>query len=176
MNIEARTAQSTPKPQIEGKAISPAAGFTLFETVATLVMVSFAMGAAAMVLSTGAKVAQQRTQFEGRSLEAANCMARMEAAFEGRPVADIDRELAQGKNAVCGSGVQVSVTRMKLSESGRDNDGRRLRIVPDEAGELRLVTVTADKFTYSRLFAEAKTAAGVQVSRSAQLANVKKDE
>lgn len=137
----------------------PQAGFTLFETVATLVLVSFAMGAAAMVLSTGAKVVQQRTQFESRSLEDANCVARIEAAFQGRPVSAIDNELDKTENAVCKSGVKVVVTRMTLSETGRDGDGRIMRIVPDKSGELRLVTVTADKLTYRRIFSEPELSA-----------------
>ena len=66
------------------------AGFALLEVVMTIIIVGLAMGTAAMVLGTAAKVIQMRTALDNRSLAAENCMARIEAAFRGRPVAELD--------------------------------------------------------------------------------------
>ena len=87
------------------------AGFALLEVVMTIIIVGLAMGTAAMVLGTAVKVVQMRTALDNRNLAAENCMARIEAAFQGRPVAELD-ELDSGAASVCKPGVTVNVTFM----------------------------------------------------------------
>lgn len=131
------------------------AGFALLEVVMTIIIVGLAMGAAAMVLGTAAKVVQMRTAQDNRSLRAENCMARIEAAFQGRPVAELDG----GAASVCESmsGVTVDVMPMSIREDmdGHGTEGRtNYAAVPhaSSGSPLRLVTVKADDHTYRRLF------------------------
>lgn len=136
------------------------AGFALLEVVMTIIIVGLAMGTAAMVLGTAAKVVQMRTALDNRSLAAENCMARIEAAFRGRPVAELD-ELDSGAASVCKSGVTVNVTFMSMyddgkdSVDGKDSDERKnyaAKFDTSNDSSLRLVTVKADGHTYRRLF------------------------
>lgn len=130
------------------------AGFALLEVVMTIIIVGLAMGTAAMVLGTAAKVIQMRTALDNRSLAAENCMARIEAAFRGRPVAELD-ELDSGAASVCKSGVTVNVTVMSMYDDGKDSDERKNYAAKSDTSNdssLRLVTVKADGHTYSRLF------------------------
>lgn len=136
------------------------AGFALLEVVMTIIIVGLAMGAAAMVLGTAVKVVQMRTALDNRSLAAENCMARIEAAFQGRPVAELD-ELDSGAASVCKSGVTVNVTFMSMyddgkdSVDGKDSDERKnyaAKFDTSNDSSLRLVTVKADGHTYRRLF------------------------
>ncbi len=136
------------------------AGFALLEVVMTIIIVGLAMGTAAMVLGTAAKVVQMRTALDNRSLAAENCMARIEAAFRGRPVAELD-ELDSGAASVCKSGVTVNVTFMSMyddgkdSVDGKDSDERKnyaAKLDTSNDSSLRLVTVKADGHTYRRLF------------------------
>ncbi|MEI3355061.1 MAG: prepilin-type N-terminal cleavage/methylation domain-containing protein [Duodenibacillus massiliensis] len=133
------------------------AGFALLEVVMTIIIVGLAMGAAAMVLGTAVKVVQMRTALDNRSLAAENCMARIEAAFQGRPVAELD----SGAASVCKSGVTVNVTFMSMyddgkdSVDGKDSDERKnyaAKFDTSNDSSLRLVTVKADGHTYRRLF------------------------
>lgn len=133
------------------------AGFALLEVVMTIIIVGLAMGTAAMVLSTAVKVVQMRTALDNRSLAAENCMARIEAAFQGRPVAELD----SGAASVCKSGVTVNVTVMSMyddgkdSVDGKDSDERKnyaAKFDTSNDSSLRLVTVKADGHTYRRLF------------------------
>ena len=129
------------------------AGFALLEVVMTIIIVGLAMGTAAMVLGTAVKVVQTRTALDNRSLVAENCMARIEAAFQGRPVAELDG----GAASVCKSmsGVKVDVTKMEMYEDGQDSDGRKnyyANFYTGNNSSLRLVTVKADGHTYRRLF------------------------
>ena len=100
------------------------AGFALLEVVMTIIIVGLAMGTAAMVLGTAVKVVQMRTALDNRSLAAENCMARIEAAFQGRPVAELD-EPDSGAASVCKSGVTVNVTFMSMYDDGKDSDERK---------------------------------------------------
>ena len=131
------------------------AGFALLEVVMTIIIVGLAMGAAAMVLGTAAKVVQMRTALDNRNLAAENCMARIEAAFQGRPVAELD----SGAASVCKSGVTVNVTVnvtvMSMHDDGKDSDERKNYAAKSDTSNdssLRLVTVKADGQTYRRLF------------------------
>lgn len=133
------------------------AGFALLEVVMTIIIVGLAMGAAAMVLGTAVKVVQMRTALDNRNLAAENCMARIEAAFQGRPVAELD----SGAASVCKSGVTVNVTFMSMyddgkdSVDGKDSDERKnyaAKFDTSNDSSLRLVTVKADGHTYRRLF------------------------
>lgn len=127
------------------------AGFALLEVVMTIIIVGLAMGTAAMVLGTAAKVVQMRTALDNRSLAAENCMARIEAAFQGRPVAELD----SGAASVCKSGVTVNVTAMSMYDDGKDSDERKnyaAKLDTSNDSSLRLVTVKADGHTYRRLF------------------------
>lgn len=133
------------------------AGFALLEVVMTIIIVGLAMGTAAMVLGTAVKVVQMRTALDNRSLAAENCMARIEAAFQGRPVAELD----SGAASVCKSGVTVNVTVMSMyddgkdSVDGKDSDERKnyaAKFDTSNDSSLRLVTVKADGHTYRRLF------------------------
>lgn len=133
------------------------AGFALLEVVMTIIIVGLAMGTAAMVLGTAVKVVQMRTALDNRSLAAENCMARIEAAFQGRPVAELD----SGAASVCKSGVTVNVTFMSMyddgkdSVDGKDSDERKnyaAKFDTSNDSSLRLVTVKADGHTYRRLF------------------------
>lgn len=130
------------------------AGFALLEVVMTIIIVGLAMGATAMVLGTAVKVIQMRTALDNRSLAAENCMARIEAAFQGRPVAELD-ELDSGAASVCKSGVTVNVTVMSMDDDGKDSDERKNYAAKSDTSNdssLRLVTVKADGHTYRRLF------------------------
>lgn len=130
------------------------AGLALLEVVMTIIIVGLAMGAAAMVLGTAVKVVQMRTALDNRSLAAENCMARIEAAFQGRPVAELD-ELDSGAASVCKSGVTVNVTVMSMYDDGKDSDERKNYAAKSDTSNdssLRLVTVKADGHTYRRLF------------------------
>lgn len=131
------------------------AGFALLEVVMTIIIVGLAMGTAAMVLGTAVKVVQMRTALDNRSLAAENCMARIEAAFQGRPVAELD----SGAASVCKSGVTVNVTVnvtfMSMDDGGKDSDERKnyaAKFDTSNDSSLRLVTVKADGHTYRRLF------------------------
>ncbi|MBS5792392.1 MAG: prepilin-type N-terminal cleavage/methylation domain-containing protein [Sutterella sp.] len=127
------------------------AGFALLEVVMTIIIVGLAMGAAAMVLGTAVKVIQMRTALDNRNLAAENCMARIEAAFQGRPVAELD----SGAASVCKSGVTVNVTVMSMHDDGKDSDERKNYAAKSDTSNdssLRLVTVKADGQTYRRLF------------------------
>lgn len=127
------------------------AGFALLEVVMTIIIVGLAMGAAAMVLGTAVKVIQMRTALDNRNLAAENCMARIEAAFQGRPVAELD----SGAASVCKSGVTVNVTVMSMHDDGKDSDERNNYAAKSDTSNdssLRLVTVKADGHTYRRLF------------------------
>lgn len=127
------------------------AGFALLEVVMTIIIVGLAMGTAAMVLGAAAKVVQMRTALDNRSLAAENCMARIEAAFQGRPVAELD----SGAASVCKSGVTVNVTFMSMYDDGKDSDERKnyaAKFCTSNDSSLRLVTVKADGHTYRRLF------------------------
>lgn len=127
------------------------AGFALLEVVMTIIIVGLAMGTAAMVLGTAVKVVQMRTALDNRSLAAQNCMARIEAAFQGRPVAELD----SGAASVCKSGVTVNVTVMSMYDDGKDSDERKnyaAKFDTSNDSSLRLVTVKADGHTYRRLF------------------------
>lgn len=127
------------------------AGFALLEVVMTIIIVGLAMGTAAMVLGTAVKVVQLRTALDNRSLAAENCMARIEAAFQGRPVAELD----SGAASVCKSGVTVNVTFMSMDDDGKDSDERKnyaAKFDTSNDSSLRLVTVKADGHTYRRLF------------------------
>lgn len=133
------------------------AGFALLEVVMTIIIVGLAMGAAAMVLGTAVKVVQMRTALDNRSLAAENCMARIEAAFQGRPVAELDEldERDSGAASVCKSGVTVNVTVMSMYDDGKDSDERKNYAAKSDTSNdssLRLVTVKADGQTYRRLF------------------------
>lgn len=133
------------------------AGFALLEVVMTIIIVGLAMGAAAMVLGTAVKVVQMRTALDNRSLAAENCMARIEAAFQGRPVAELDEldERDSGAASVCKSGVTVNVTVMSMYDDGKDSDERKnyaAKFDTSNDSSLRLVTVKADGHTYRRLF------------------------
>ena len=130
------------------------AGFALLEVVMTIIIVGLAMGTAAMVLGTAVKVVQMRTALDNRSLAAENCMARIEAAFRGRPVAELD-ELDSGAASVCKPGVTVNVTFMSMDDDGKDSDERKnyaAKLDTSNDSSLRLVTVKADGHTYRRLF------------------------
>lgn len=130
------------------------AGFALLEVVMTIIIVGLAMGTAAMVLGTAVKVVQMRTALDNRSLAAENCMARIEAAFRGRPVAELD-ELDSGAASVCKPGVTVNVTVMSMYDDGKDSDERKnyaAKFDTSNDSSLRLVTVKADGHTYRRLF------------------------
>ena len=130
------------------------AGFALLEVVMTIIIVGLAMGTAAMVLGTAVKVVQMRTALDNRSLAAENCMARIEAAFRGRPVAELD-ELDSGVASVCKPGVTVNVTVMSMYDDGKDSDERKNYAAKSDTSNdssLRLVTVKADGQTYRRLF------------------------
>lgn len=130
------------------------AGFALLEVVMTIIIVGLAMGTAAMVLGTAVKVVQMRTALDNRSLAAENCMARIEAAFRGRPVAELD-ELDSGAASVCKPGVTVNVTFMSMDDDGKDSDERKnyaAKFYTSNDSSLRLVTVKADGHTYRRLF------------------------
>ena len=127
------------------------AGFALLEVVMTIIIVGLAMGAAAMVLGTAVKVVQMRTALDNRSLAAENCMARIEAAFQGRPVAELD----SGAASVCKSGVTVNVTVMSMHDDGKYSDERKnyaAKFDTSNDSSLRLVTVKADGHTSRRLF------------------------
>lgn len=131
------------------------AGFALLEVVMTIIIVGLAMGAAAMVLGTAVKVIQMRTALDNRNLAAENCMARIEAAFQGRPVAELD----SGAASVCKSGVTVNVTVnvtvMSMHDDGKYSDERKnyaAKFDTSNDSSLRLVTVKADGHTYRRLF------------------------
>lgn len=127
------------------------AGFALLEVVMTIIIVGLAMGTAAMVLGTAVKVVQMRTALDNRSLAAENCMARIEAAFQGRPVAELD----SGAASVCKSGVTVNVTVMSMHDDGKYSDERKnyaAKFDTSNDSSLRLVTVKADGHTYRRLF------------------------
>lgn len=127
------------------------AGFALLEVVMTIIIVGLAMGTAAMVFGTAVKVVQMRTALDNRSLAAENCMARIEAAFQGRPVAELD----SGAASVCKSGVTVNVTVMSMYDDGKDSDERNnyaAKFDTSNDSSLRLVTVKADGHTYRRLF------------------------
>ena len=127
------------------------AGFALLEVVMTIIIVGLAMGAAAMVLGTAVKVVQMRTALDNRSLAAENCMARIEAAVQGRPVAELD----SGAASVCKSGVTVNVTVMSMHDDGKYSDERNnyaAKFDTSNDSSLRLVTVKADGHTYRRLF------------------------
>lgn len=118
------------------------AGFALLEVVMTIIIVGLAMGTAAMVLGTAVKVVQMRTALDNRSLAAENCMARIEAAFQGRPVAELD----SGAASVCKSGVTVNVTFMSMYDDGKDSDERKnyaAKFDTRNDSSLRLVTVKA---------------------------------
>lgn len=133
------------------------AGFALLEVVMTIIIVGLAMGTAAMVLGTAVKVVQMRTALDNRSLAAENCMARIEAAFRGRPVAELDEldERDSGAASVCKSGVTVNVTVMSMYDDGKDSDERKNYAAKSDTSNdssLRLVTVKADGHTYRRLF------------------------
>ncbi|WP_337474633.1 prepilin-type N-terminal cleavage/methylation domain-containing protein [Duodenibacillus massiliensis] len=133
------------------------AGFALLEVVMTIIIVGLAMGAAAMVLGTAVKVVQMRTALDNRSLAAENRMARIEAAFRGRPVAELDEldERDSGAASVCKSGVTVNVTVMSMYDDGKDSDERNNYAAKSDTSNdssLRLVTVKADGHTYRRLF------------------------
>lgn len=125
-------------------------GFALLETVMTLIMVSLALGAAAMVLGTAVKVVQQRSMMDARSLEAANCMARIEAAFQGRKLSDIKGEL----QSVCKNDAKVEFLSVNTyADSNKDEKGRTNYEVNIHTQEsFLLVSVTADNKTYRRLF------------------------
>ena len=130
------------------------AGFALLEVVMTIIIVGLAMGTAAMVLGTAVKVVQMRTALDNRNLAAENCMARIEAAFQGRPVAELD-ELDSGAASVCKPGVTVNVTFMSMDDDGKDSDERKnyaAKFYTSNDSSLRLVTVKADGHTYRRLF------------------------
>lgn len=130
------------------------AGFALLEVVMTIIIVGLAMGTAAMVLGTAVKVVQMRTALDNRSLAAENCMARIEAAFQGRPVAELD-ELDSSAASVCKPGVTVDVTFMSMDDDGKDSDERKnyaAKFDTSNDSSLRLVTVKADGHTYRRLF------------------------
>lgn len=128
-------------------------GFALLEVVMTIIIVGLAMGTAAMVLGTAVKVVQMPA-LDNRSLAAENCMARIEAAFQGRPVAELD-ELDSGAASVCKPGVTVDVTFMSMDDDGKDSDERKnyaAKFDTSNDSSLRLVTVKADGHTYRRLF------------------------
>lgn len=130
------------------------AGFALLEVVMTIIIVGLAMGTAAMVLGTAVKVVQMRTALDNRNLAAENCMARIEAAFQGRPVAELD-ELDSGAASVRKPGVTVNVTFMSMDDDGKDSDERKnyaAKFYTSNDSSLRLVTVKADGHTYRRLF------------------------
>ena len=130
------------------------AGFALLEVVMTIIIVGLAMGTAAMVLGTAVKDVQMRTALDNRSLAAENCMARIEAAFQGRPVAELD-ELDTSASSFCKSGVTVNVTVMSMDDDGKDSDERNnyaAKFYTSNDSSLRLVTVKADGHTYRRLF------------------------
>ncbi|WP_074010070.1 pilus assembly FimT family protein [Duodenibacillus massiliensis] len=130
------------------------AGFALLEVVMTIIIVGLAMGTAAMVLGTAVKVVQMRTALDNRNLAAENFMARIEAAFQGRPVAELD-ELDSGAASVCKPGVTVNVTFMSMDDDGKDSDERKnyaAKFYTSNDSSLRLVTVKADGHTYRRLF------------------------
>lgn len=134
------------------------AGFALLEVVMTIIIVGMALGTAAMVLGTAVKVVQMRTAQNNRSLAAENCMARIEAAFQGRPVAELDKG---GAASVCKSGVTVEVMPMSIEtdKDGQVTEGRtNYAAVPhtSSTSPLRLVTVKADGHTYRRLFSYPK--------------------
>ena len=81
-------------------------------------------------------------------------MARIEAAFQGRPVAELD-ELDSGAASVCKPGVTVDVTFMSMDDDGKDSDERKnyaAKFDTSNDSSLRLVTVKADGHTYRRLF------------------------
>lgn len=127
------------------------AGFALLEVVMTIIIVGLAMGTAAMVFGTAVKVVQMRTALDNRNLAAENCMARIEAAFQGRPVAELD----SGAASVCKSGVTVNVTFMSMYDDGKYSDERKnyaAKFDTSNDSSLRLVTVKADGHTYRRLF------------------------
>ena len=127
------------------------AGFALLEVVMTIIIVGLAMGTAAMVFGTAVKVVQMRTALDNRSLAAENCMARIEAAFQGRPVAELD----SGAASVCKSGVTVNFTVMSMHDDGKYSDERNnyaAKFDTSNDSSLRLVTVKADGHTYRRLF------------------------
>ena len=133
------------------------AGFALLEVVMTIIIVGLAMGTAAMVFGTAVKVVQMRTALDNRSLAAENCMARIEAAFQGRPVAELDEldERDSGAASVCKSGVTVNVTVMSMHDDGKYSDERNnyaAKFDTSNDSSLRLVTVKADGHTYRRLF------------------------
>lgn len=135
----------------QGNGLRSKAGFALLEAVMTIIIVGLAMGTAAMVLGTAVKVVQMRTALDNRSLAAENCMARIEAAFQGRPVAELD----SGAASVCKSGVTVNVTFMSMDDDGKDSDERKnyaAKLDTSNDSSLRLVTVKADGHTYRRLF------------------------
>ncbi|MBE5701482.1 MAG: type II/IV secretion system protein, partial [Sutterella sp.] len=97
------------------------------------------------------KIIQMRTALDNRNLAAENCMARIEAAFQGRPVAELD----SGAASVCKSGVTVNVTVMSMHDDGKDSDERKNYAAKSDTSNdssLRLVTVKADGQTYRRLF------------------------
>lgn len=127
-------------------------GFTLLETVVTLMLVGIAMGVAAMVLSTAAKIAQQRATVESRNLLAENCIERMEVALFGRSIEAVDKEALQ----ICSTDVKITIERMSMIQTGtqpsKKGSGKVMRVVPDPLGDLRLVTVTSDTVTFRRLF------------------------
>lgn len=127
-------------------------GFTLLEAVVTLMVVGIAMGMAAMVLSTAAKVAQQRAMIESRNLLAENCIERMEVALYGRSIEAVDKEARQ----ICSTDVKITIERMSMVQTGTQasdkGSGKVMRVVPDPFGDLRLVTVTSDAVTLQRLF------------------------
>lgn len=129
------------------------AGFALLEVVMTIIIVGMALGTAAMVLGTAVKVVQMRTAQNNRSLAAENCMARIEAAFQGLPLTKLD--VVGAAASVCQSGVEVSVWSMTIEEVGKDSENRTKYLVkPDTSTDkpFRLVTVKADSHTYRRLF------------------------
>lgn len=135
----------------QGNGLRSKAGFALLEAVMTIIIVGLAMGTAAMVLGTAVKVVQMHTALDNRSLAAENCMARIEAAFQGRPVAELD----SGAASVCKSGVTVNVTFMSMDDDGKDSDERKnyaAKLDTSNDSSLRLVTVKADGHTYRRLF------------------------
>lgn len=124
-------------------------GFALLETVMTLIMVSLALGAAAMVLGTAVKVVQQRSMMDARSLEAANCMARIEAAFQGRKLSDIQDNL----NKVCQNGARVEFLTVSTYPGDKDDKGQtNYDVMFHTDHKFLLVSVTADNKTYRRLF------------------------
>ena len=143
-------------------------GFALLETVMTLIMVSMALGAAAMVLGTAVKVVQQRSMMDARSLKAANCMAQIEAAFQGRELSDIEGELQtvckngalqtvcknDALQTVCRNGATVEYltvgTYPGVNKDEKDRTNYDVKFHTD--WRFLLVSVTADNKTYRRLF------------------------